>query len=67
MAAVAPQPAVEQALPGETYNYVAQDLRKIGWITVLCLVILAVATLFLSDISMVAHWRSVLHLPALPF
>lgn len=49
--------------PEKTYAYVGQDLRKIGIITLVCVLLLAAATLFLSDLSPVAQLRNTLHVP----
>jgi hypothetical protein len=54
----------EQAA-ASAYAYVTQDMRKIGWITLLCLSLLAIATLFLSDFPFLEHLRTALHLPTL--
>ena len=49
--------------PEKTYAYVGRDLRKIGFITLFCVILLAVATLFLSDLQSVAQLRNTLHVP----
>jgi hypothetical protein len=57
-------PSAEQ-IATATYAYVTQDLRKIGLITLLCLALLTIATLFLSDISAFSQLRAFFHLPTL--
>ena len=49
--------------PEKTYTYVGQDLRKIGLITLVCVALLAVATLLLSDLSVIDQLRNTLHVP----
>lgn len=56
-----PVPAGSQ----EQYAYVIQDLKKIGWITVICLILLLISTILISDFSIFVQLRSALHLPTL--
>jgi hypothetical protein len=47
------------------YAYVLQDLKKIAWITVICLALLLLATVFISDIQPFVQLRHALNLPTL--
>lgn len=47
------------------YDYIAHDLKKIGWITLVCLLILAIATVFISDFQVFIDLRESLNLPTL--
>lgn len=46
----------------DTQRYVIDELKRIGWITVVCAVILTVATLLLSDFSWAQSFRKLLSL-----
>lgn len=50
---------------GADYHYVISDLKRIGWVTLVCFIILAIATVLISDISWFVHIRTTLHLPTL--
>lgn len=47
------------------YAYVLQDLKKIAWITAICLALLLLATILISDIQPFVQLRQTLHLPTL--
>jgi hypothetical protein len=49
----------------ENYSYIIGDLKKIGWITAICLLILAISTILISDIGFFVQLRSSFHLPTL--
>jgi hypothetical protein len=47
------------------YDYISHDLHKIGWIMLLCVALLAIATILISDLSPFVTLRQSLHLPTL--
>ncbi len=51
-----------------TYTYAWEELRRIGWISLVCLGLLLVASLLLSEIPAIVELRNTLSLPNLsPF
>ena len=42
----------------ETQRYVVDELRRIGWISLVCGAILAVATIFLADFGLTESIRN---------
>lgn len=49
----------------DDYSYISGDLKRIAWTTVVCLAILAIVTVLMSDFGTFASIRSSLNLPTL--
>ncbi len=56
-----PEKAINREV-ADTQLYVVDELKRIGWITIICAVILLLATLFLADFTWVQAVRD-----SLPF
>lgn len=52
-----------QAEIAATQEYVVEELRRIGWISLICFVLLVIATLLLADFAWIVDFRQAIGLP----